>query len=1317
MIALPRRPVIQKRTYCGVMQVNKVVDKNVKWNARAAICHVWLTMLVCMLVWFAQPAKAAEITFLRAYTGTISGQTFTANGTLVADPGSINFNDGGTSRNFTNTDGILSFTVAGVPTSLTGQLTSRHPQGGTIAEAVVFTASSGTSYLLVLTGTNYNATYRDSGSANQILAGLNNYLSTFTADPGTSTILVGGAASTTVTAGTNASVVVTAKLANGTPISGATVVLIATPSANSSITAATTTSDGTGSAVSTVTNSAAETVTYQATVTYGGSDTLLTSTVSVAYTVTDTTKPVITGPNAATSAGTGTDGTTIEAGATAVASFSANEAVTWTLGGTSAGLFEITTGGVLALKDPSAVGTYVVDITAEDAAGNISVLTFTLIVADTTKPAITGPNAATSAGTGTDSATIEAGTTAVASFSADEAVTWTLAGTNAGLFEITTAGVLTLKDPSVVGTYVVDITAEDAAGNISVLTLTLTVEDTTKPVITGPNAATSAGIGTDSATIEAGTTAVASFSANETVTWTLGGTNAGLFEITTAGVLTLKDPGVVGTYVVDITAEDAPGNISVLTFTLTVEDTTKPVITGPNAATSAGIGTDESTIEAGTTAVASFSANETVTWTLGGTNAGLFEITTAGVLTLKDPGVVGTYVVDITAEDAAGNISVLTFTLTVEDKTKAVITGPNAATSAGTGTDETTIKAGTTAVANFSANETVTWTLAGTDAGLFEITTAGVLTLKDPGVVGTYVVDITAEDAAGNISVLTFTLTVERATYIEAEADKSTGIANSADAVEITVTLTDENNLPVVGKAVELTTDFGTLFINPSGTTVLTRDNGDGTYTAFLRSDEPGKAIITVTIDGVDQLNKLFVDFILIDETGSALNASPNEIRANGSDTSQITVSLYDAEGSLLTAGGDTVTLISTLGTLSAVSDNGDGTYSATLTASTEVGVATVSGSVNGIAIATSATVRFSADQHAVRDAFTDVTSAFIHRRMERILSAEPRSHHLDRRREATAGPQFSMEYQRNSGELASRLQFAGQLGDMPRGGLDVSASEASPSSFLRFSGNVTSTDSSWYFWTEGQYSAYQDATGVIAERDGSFGIVFLGVDYLVNDWLTFGVMAHADRVSEGIDGYSEVSGNGGMVGPYLSAEVTDGLFFSGRVAWGQSRNSASIDVFADNTQWSGSFGTERFLARGAFYGSYELGSVHLRPQVDLAYMRENQKDYVVSDGVLEVSVVGIDAEIGRLTLSTEAEWSVADTIYKMNAFVVPRLDWHFHTSAPHDQSQQASGSLEFGLRTAPDAGWSSEAAVRYDGLGQSGFEAWTMRLGARLDF
>lgn len=93
--------------------------------------------------------------------------------------------------------------------------------------------------------------------------------------------------------------------------------------------------------------------------------------------------------------------------------------------------------------------------------------------------------------------------------------------------------------------------------------------------------------------------------------------------------------------------------------------------------------------------------------------------------------------------------------------------------------------------------------------------------------------------------------------------------------------------------------------------------------------------------------------------TTSEITANPTSIDADGSSTSTITVLLRDAFGNTLTAGGATVVLSTTLGTLGAVTDNGNGTYSATLTSSTTAGTATISGTVNGAAISDTATVDF----------------------------------------------------------------------------------------------------------------------------------------------------------------------------------------------------------------------------------------------------------------------------------------------------------------------------------------------------------------------
>ena len=93
----------------------------------------------------------------------------------------------------------------------------------------------------------------------------------------------------------------------------------------------------------------------------------------------------------------------------------------------------------------------------------------------------------------------------------------------------------------------------------------------------------------------------------------------------------------------------------------------------------------------------------------------------------------------------------------------------------------------------------------------------------------------------------------------------------------------------------------------------------------------------------------------------SLISASPTSITANGASKSTITVQLRDANNNNLTTGGDTVGLATDLGAIGAVTDNGDGTYTATLSAGLSPGTATVVGTVNGPAITDNATVTFAA--------------------------------------------------------------------------------------------------------------------------------------------------------------------------------------------------------------------------------------------------------------------------------------------------------------------------------------------------------------------
>lgn len=83
-----------------------------------------------------------------------------------------------------------------------------------------------------------------------------------------------------------------------------------------------------------------------------------------------------------------------------------------------------------------------------------------------------------------------------------------------------------------------------------------------------------------------------------------------------------------------------------------------------------------------------------------------------------------------------------------------------------------------------------------------------------------------------------------------------------------------------------------------------------------------------------------------VDFDSTEITADPQQIKANGSSTSEITVQLEDQFGNYLNTGGQTITIQTDAGTLSSnngsgttveASDLNDGTYTATLTSSTAV--------------------------------------------------------------------------------------------------------------------------------------------------------------------------------------------------------------------------------------------------------------------------------------------------------------------------------------------------------------------------------------------
>ncbi len=322
-------------------------------------------------------------------------------------------------------------------------------------------------------------------------------------------------------------------------------------------------------------------------------------TITVTIANLDDAAPVITGPSGG--AGAAASAITVNENQTGVTKMIADESVTWSItGGNDQGKFQIAADGTItfvaapdyeAPTDSDTNNSYVLQVTATDAAGNRSVQTVTVNVADLddAAPIITGPSGG--AGAAASTITVNENQTGVTRVTANEAVTWSITGGNdQGKFQIAADGTITFvaapdfeapTDSDTNNSYILTITATDAAGNRSVQTITVNVAniDDTAPLITGPSGG--AGAAASALTINEGLTAVTTFTANETVTWSIdGGSDAAKFQINaqTGAITFLSAPDFEAptdsdrnnTYVVRVKAVDAAGNISYQTLTVTI---------------------------------------------------------------------------------------------------------------------------------------------------------------------------------------------------------------------------------------------------------------------------------------------------------------------------------------------------------------------------------------------------------------------------------------------------------------------------------------------------------------------------------------------------------------------------------------------------------------------------------------------------------------------------------------------------------------------------------------------------------------------------
>ncbi|MEI7527008.1 MAG: invasin domain 3-containing protein, partial [Mariniphaga sp.] len=179
--------------------------------------------------------------------------------------------------------------------------------------------------------------------------------------------------------------------------------------------------------------------------------------------------------------------------------------------------------------------------------------------------------------------------------------------------------------------------------------------------------------------------------------------------------------------------------------------------------------------------------------------------------------------------------------------------------------------------------------------------------------------------------------------------------ADGASTQILTIQAKDANgnNLTIGGSTVTITNQSGT------GSISSVTDNSNGTYTATVTAPtSTGSGVFVATLGGLavksgtGSQTQSTISYIhgAADATNSTLTPTSATITANGISTQVLTVTAKDVNNNFVTSGGATVTITKSTGsgTIGSVADNGNGTYTSTVTSPTATGsgifVATLSG-------------------------------------------------------------------------------------------------------------------------------------------------------------------------------------------------------------------------------------------------------------------------------------------------------------------------------------------------------------------------------------
>ena len=489
---------------------------------------------------------------------------------------------------------------------------------------------------------------------------------------------------------------------------------------------------------------------------------------------------------------------------------------------------------------------------------------------------------------------------------ANDTLTYTLSGIDAAAFDIdSTSGQIKTKaslDYETKNTYSVSLTVSDglATDTIAVTISVTDIDENRAPVFTEGGTATRSVAENTGADLNIGTAVTATDADNDTLTYTLGGTDAEAFSIDgTTGQIKTKaalDYETKNTYFITLTVSDelATDTIAVTINVTDIDENRAPVFTDGDSATRTVVENVPTGTNIGNAITATDPDNDTLTYSLGGQDAGVFGIdTTTGQLRTNealDYETKSIYSVSVTASDSKLTTTItVTINITDVDElpdqvtevkgastnnapvfTDGSSTTRSVAENTGSGVD-----IGTPIAATDADGDTLIYTLGGTDAAAFSINSTN----------GQLRTDVALDYETK--SVYAVSVTVSDGTL--------------ADTIAVTINVTDVDELPDQVVAVKgVSANNAPVFTDGSSTSRSVAENtGSGVDigSAVAATDADGDTL-TYTLGGTD------VAAFSINSTNGQLQTSA-ALDYETETSYSVTVDVSDGNG-----GSDSITVI-----------------------------------------------------------------------------------------------------------------------------------------------------------------------------------------------------------------------------------------------------------------------------------------------------------------------------------------------------------------------------------------------------------------------